>query len=145
MALSSGGPRSPDGPSAHPQGAVLALTWRAMLRNFLGEAAANDDEMAPGFGLDEAFEPFDKLSRVQPFRESLPASWPADKPAAAPQVAVQWVESLLRQALAEVDTWFDDPAAVENDLDPFEPLHGYRFARRAAEGSRRGSPAAPRD
>jgi DNA-binding winged helix-turn-helix (wHTH) protein len=201
--------------SSHPansRGAILTLTWRAMLCAFLGESAANDaapDERFSDFGmgteelmgtemeggeiigaqallewggagvrpLDEASAPHGTLQggirRLEPQQKSqlradagagrrsslfveghawdephssrptTPSATDAGSPEASP--SVQWVEGLLRQALSEVDSWFGEEAVAENDADVFEYRYGYRAGRRAAEGSRRGSPATPRD
>jgi hypothetical protein len=134
----------------HSHGAVLALTWRAMLRSFLGETAANDRDVAFPTGSDETFEPW--IARVESLENATPSP-----PAVSgrtrregtvdpePNVAMHWVEGLLREALAEVDTWFGDSATVQNDFDDLEPRHGYWFELRAAEGSRWGSSVLPRD
>jgi DNA-binding winged helix-turn-helix (wHTH) protein len=132
----------------HPHGAVLELAWRSMLHAFLGEAAANDGEAAP------ASIVLDGCEMITPMPPKVSAFDGVESP-----VAVEWVERLLRQALAEVDTLFADASfadasfagasfadgsLAQNDLDELEPRHGYRFERRAAEGARWASPV-PRD
>jgi DNA-binding winged helix-turn-helix (wHTH) protein len=156
-----------------PHGAALALTWRAMLRSFLSEAAANDADALQAAADDTArglLESDGQLARhaaggsdhdlsgtrasgstgseseaSESEASESEASESEASDGAEPSLAVNWVEGLLRQALADVDSWFGDETAIQNDLDAFEPRHGYRFERRTAEGSRRGSPAALRD
>jgi DNA-binding winged helix-turn-helix (wHTH) protein len=195
--LPSRAPSSSSSP-ANPRGAVLTLTWRAMLCAFLGEAAANDaaaDERFSDSGsadsgimgaqallkfggagvgpLDADSTPQGGIRLLEPpqqgharadagasrhsslFIEGLawdeahsskrmvPSAIEAGAPEASP--SVRWVEGLLRQAFSEVDSWFGDEAVAENDSDAVESRYGYRAGRRAAEGSRRGSPATPHD
>jgi DNA-binding winged helix-turn-helix (wHTH) protein len=128
----------------NPHGAVLALTWRAMLCSFLGEAAANDGQVEQPAAPDDA----PALLQSNIWHKYTQAAT-VEYEGAEPSRAVQWVEGLLRQALAEVDRSFADTAfgdtAAQNDLEAFELRHGYRFERLAAEGSRRVSPVVPRD
>jgi DNA-binding winged helix-turn-helix (wHTH) protein len=194
-------PSSSSSGPAHARGAVLTLTWRAMLCAFLGEAAANDAapderisdsgsadaglmgaelllEFGGGAGpLDETGTPqgtleggirlfapprqgharaeagasrrsslfvegqaWDEAHSSKPMTRSSTEAGPPD---ASP--SVQWVEGLLRKALSDVDSWFGAETVADNDSDVVDSRYGYRAGRRAAEGSRRGSPATPHD